>query len=185
MKKVLFLFVFINMASLLGILYMTGFTAETLAKENHYSLDDNNISFSLSTIWKEDINTSHDLSLSKLDSNLHFSVYKKSEIDMSAEELLKDKIKAELEDVESKTLTKKYNVNRTRNRAIYSRLYTVTKDNVETQYLFNVIDFDKSDTYVVSIYTAKGAYMKYSIDDIQRLLIKMEWNGTETELVYN
>jgi hypothetical protein len=185
MKKVLFLFVFINIASLLGILYVTGFTAETLTKENHYSLDDNNISFTLSTIWKEDIDTGHDLSLSKLDSNLHFSVYKKSDVDMTAEELLKDRVKVELEDVDSKILTKKYNVNKTRNRTIYSRLYTVTKNNVETQYLFNVIEFDNSDTYVVAIYTAKGAYMQYSIDDIQRLLIKMEWNGTETELVYN
>lgn len=185
MKKVLFLFSFLSIASLFSLMFITGNAASSLAKEKKYLLDGTNISFVLSQAWEEDLDTTHDLSLNKLNSNLHFSVFKKEEVELSAEELLKEKIKEELSEHDSKSLVKKYNVNKTRNRTIYSRLYTTTKDNVEAQYLFSVIEFDDTDTYVFVVYTAKGAYMQYSIDDIQRLLIKMEWNGPKTVLACN
>lgn len=195
MKKILYLFGFLSMASMCSILIVTGQATRNLSQEYKYTLDNSNISFTLSNIWKEENNTSHDLSLSKLNSNLHLSVYKKSEINMTAEELLNSKIKEELNEHDTKVLVKKYNTNKTKNRIIYSKLYTATKDNVEEQYLFSVVEFDNSDTYVFSVYTAKGAYMQYSIDDIQRLLIKMEWNGPaltpknewkeKTQLAYN
>lgn len=185
MRKMLFLFVFLSIASISGLLFVTGCATDGLAKEKEYLLDGANISFTLSNIWEEEINTTHDLSLTKLDSNLQFSVYKKSEINMTAEELLNKMIKAELMDSDSKSLIKKYNVNETRKRIIYSKLYSATKDNVEQQYLFSVIDFDDSDTLVFAVYKARGSYMTYGIDDIQRLLIKMEWNGPKTELAYN
>ena len=185
MKKVLFLFGFLSLASICSLMLVTGHATNNLSKVQEFTLDDNNISFALSKVWKEKFSQTHDLALSKLDTDLYFSVYKKADIDMSAEELLNAKLKEELADYESKSLVKKYNVNKTRNRTIYSKLYTATKDNIETQYLFNVIEFDDSDTYVFAIYTARGSYMQYSIDDIQRLLIKMEWNGSKTELALN
>ena len=100
---------------------------------------------------------------------------------------MNDLIKEELKESDSKELIKKYNVNRTKNKTIYSKLYKASKDNVENEYLFSIIEFDNSDTYLYAVYTAKGAYMQYSIDDIQRLLLKMEYTGKErkTELAYN
>lgn len=184
MKKALSLICILGIVSFTSICFLTGCTA-SLSKEQKYLLDGTNISFTLSNIWEKELNTEHDLSLTKLNANLQLSVYKRSETGVSADELLSEKIKEELEDSDSKTLVKKYNINRTRNRTIHSKLYSATKDNIETEYLFSVIEFDNSDTYVFVVYTAKGAYMQYSIDDIQRLLIKMEWNGSKTELVYN
>jgi len=184
MRKVLFLFSFTSVLLFFSIFLLTGCTSN-LTKEQEYSLDGQNISFTLSNIWEKKLSTTHDLSLTKLDSNLQFSVYKKAEVEMSPEKLLKEKAEAELSGQDNYSVYKKYNVNKTRNRTIYSRLYKATKDNVESEYLFSVIEFDNSDTYVFVVYNARGAYMRYSIDDIQRLLIKMEWNGQKTELAYN
>ena len=169
----------------MNLFMLTSNAAVNLNKEQTYTLDGNNISFTLSPIWKENFDTEHDLSLSKLESNLQISAYKKSYVECTAEELLKENIKKELKDVDSKTLTKKYDVNKTRNRTIYARLYTTVKNNIETQYYFSVMEFEESDTFVFVVYNARGSHMKYSIDDIQRLLLKMEWKGPKTSLVYN
>lgn len=187
MKKVLiFLFSFLAIISSAGVLVLTG-CANNLTKVNQFMLDGNNISFTLSQVWKEESVADHDLSLTKLDANLKMSVYKKEEVQLSPEKFMDDLIKEELKDKDSKELKKEYNINRTKNKTIYSKLYKATKDNVEDEYLFTVIEFDNSDTYLYAIYTAKGAYMQYSIDDIQRLLLKMEYKGDvrKTELAYN
>lgn len=185
MKKILYFFSSLCLVSVVSLLFITEQATSKLARQNKYLLDGSNISFELNDIWKEQYSDEHDLSLSKLNSNLYFTVYKKSEVGVDAEELLKQKIEEELKNCDSKALTEKYNINKTKNRTIYSRLYTVIENDIEKQYYFNVIEFDESDTYVYAVYSAPGAYMKYNIDDIQRLLIKMEWTGEKTILVYN
>lgn len=187
MKKILiFLVCFLTIISSAGVLFLTG-CANNLTKENKFMLDGNNISFTLSQVWEEEITTDHDLSLKKLNANLKLSVYKKDEIQLEADDFLDDLIKKELSEKDTKELIKEYNVNKTKNKTIYSKLYKASNGNIEDEYLFTVIEFDNSDTYLYAIYTAKGAYMQYSIDDIQRLLLKMEYKGKtrKTELAYN
>lgn len=187
MKKVLiFLFSFLTIICSAGVLFLTG-CANNLTKVNKFMLDGNNISFTLSQVWEEEISTEHDLSLSKLNANLHLSVYKKEEVELSPEKLMNDLIKEELKDKDDKELVKEYNKNKTKNKTIYSKLYKASQDNVEDEYLFTIIEFDNSDTYLYAVYTAKGAYMQYSIDDIQRMLLKVEYTGDirKTELAYN
>ena len=187
MKKLLiFLFSFLALMCSTGVFVFTGY-ANNLTRVNKFMLDGNNISFTLSQVWEEEITTDHDLSLTKLNANLKLSVYKKEEVQLEPEKFMNDLIKEELKESDSKELKKKFNVNRTKNKTIYSKLYKASKDNVENEYLLSIIEFDNSDTYLYAVYTAKGAYMQYSIEDIQRLLLKMEYTGKErkTELAYN
>lgn len=187
MKKVLiFLFSFLAIVCSASVFVLTGF-ANNLTKMNNFVLDGNNISFTLSQVWEKENSTEHDLSLSKLNANLHLSVYKKEKVELSPDELMNDLIKKELSEKDYKELIKEYNVNRTKNKTIYSKLYKASQNNVEAEYLFTIVEFDNSDTYLYAVYTAKGAYMQYSIDDIQRMILKMEYKGAtrKTELAYN
>lgn len=183
MKKVLFLFGFLSVASVMNLFMLTENAASNLTKENEYLLDNENISFELADAWKENYDTDYDLSLTKLQSTLDISIYKTDEIDMTAKELLSSKIKEELSEMDSRVLVKKYNVNTTRNRTIYSSMYSATKDNIQSEYFFSVVEFDNSGTYLFVVYESKGSYMKYTVDDIQRLLLKIEWNGEKAELI--
>ena len=64
MKNVLiFLFSFLTIICSAGVLFLTG-CANNLTKVNKFMLDGNNISFTLSQVWKEETSTEHDLSLS-------------------------------------------------------------------------------------------------------------------------
>ena len=148
MKKVLiFLFSFLAIISSAGVIFLTG-CANNLTKVNKFMLDGNNISFTLSQVWEEEVSTDYDLSLSKLNASLHLSVYKKDETNLLPEELMDDLIKEELNEKDSKELVKEYNVNRTKNKTIYSKLYKASEENMEDEYLFTVIEFDNSDTYL-------------------------------------
>lgn len=180
MKKVLALFIFLSIASFVNLFTLTGVPALSLSKNQQFNLDDNNISFTLGKEWKEDIDTTHDLSLNKLDANLQISVYKKDEIEIGAEDFLNEQIREELKDKYSKSIIEKKAVNKTKNRTIYAMRYMATENNIQKEYFFSIIEFDNSNTYVFVMYTARGAYMKYSIDDIERMILKMKWHGEET-----
>ena len=81
--------------------------------------------------------------------------------------------------MESHRIVKNYKVNETQDRIIHSTLYSGTKNEVETQYFASVVEFKGSHTYVYVLYEAKEMYMKYNIDDIQRIILRMKWNGGE------
>lgn len=166
------------------VLSLTGCT--TLSKQNEYLLDNNNISFSLPKAWEELADTTSDLALTKSSANMDMIIFKKDNIeDNSAEELLDRLIKEKISEMDDNTLLKAYNPNNARDRIIYSKLYTASKDGIERQYFFNVMEFNNSNTYVYVLYEAKETYMKYNIDDIQRLLVRMKWNGEEKDLAMN
>ena len=66
MKKLLiFLFSFLALMCSAGVFVLTGY-ANNLTRVNKFMLDGNNISFTLSQVWEEEITTDHDLSLTKL-----------------------------------------------------------------------------------------------------------------------
>jgi glycerophosphoryl diester phosphodiesterase len=159
---------------------------DTLSKQNDYLLDNDNISFSLPKAWEKSSDTTNDLAFTKSSANMGMIIFKKAEIeDNSAEELLNRMIKEKMTEMSNHSLLKEYNANKTRDRIIYSKLYTANKDGIERQYFFNVMEFIGSDTYVYVLYEAKETYMKYNIDDIQRLLVRMKWNGEGKDLAIN
>jgi hypothetical protein len=178
MKRLVVVFAFIAMFLLSG--------CEALSRETEYFLDNNNISLTLPKAWEKSTNEANDLTLTKSSAKLSMIVLKKSEIEEeSAEKLLNNIIKEKLSEMDDNKLLKAYNPNKTRDRIIYSKLYTAGKDGYEKQYFFNVLEFTGSDTYVYVMYEAKETYMNYNIDDIQRILIRMKWNGEERDLAMN
>lgn len=175
MKKMFIVFAVIALLSLSG--------CTTLSKQTEYLLDDDNISFYLPNAWEQLVDSNSDLALTKSSTNMDMLILKKSEIlETGAEELLDSLIKEKMNGMDDHSLLKTYNVNKAKDRIIYSKLYTASKDGLERQYFFNVMEFLGSDTYIYVVYEAKETYMKYNIDDIQRLLVRMKWNGEERDL---
>lgn len=168
---------------LLLVVCLTG--CNTLSKNTLYIIDDNNIEFDLPKVWKQIDSNENDLLLSRPDANLTIDTYHQSELDgMPASALLDKKIEEKMSTMEEYRLVKEYKVNELIDRKIYSALYSGTSNGVETQYYFNVMELNGTHTYVYALYTEKEIYMKYNIDDIQRMLIRMKWNGEE-DLVLN
>lgn len=180
MKRLVVLFAFVSVFLLSGCDYLN------LSRETNYSLDGKNINFSLPNAWEEASNDVNDLTLTKSSAELSMIVYKKTEIEnISAEKLLDTKIKEKMAEMTDYSSLKKYNANKMKDRIIYSKLYTASKDGLERQYFFSVVEFLDSDTYVYAVYEAKEIYMKYNIDDIQRLLTRMKWSGEGTDIAMN
>lgn len=171
-KSFMFLTVLFFMCSLSG--------CSTLSRQTMYVLDDNNISFTLPKMWEEVDSNENDLSLTKSSAELIINTYHQADLDgISASELLEQKIKENTSDMVSHSILKRYKVNEAPDRIIYSVLYSGTLNDVETQYFASVVEFKGVHTYVYVLYEAKEMYMKYNIDDIQRILVRMKWNGKE------
>ncbi len=152
----------------------------SLSRQTMYVLDDDNISFSLPKRWEQVDTNENDLALTKDSADLSMSAYHQSDLDgMTSKELLKKKIEENTKEMESHRIIKNYKVNETQDRIIHSTLYSGTKNEVETQYFASVVEFKGSHTYVYVLYEAKEMYMKYNIDDIQRIILRMKWNGGE------
>lgn len=180
MKRLVVLFAFVAIFLLSGCDYLT------LSRETNYSLDNDNISFSLPKAWEESTNDIGDLTLVKSSAELNMIVYKKIEVDnISATKLLDNQIKEKMTDMTDYSLVKEYNTNKMKDRIIYSKLYTASRDGIERQYFFNVVEFLDSDTYVYAVYEAKEIYMNYNIGGIQRLLTRMKWSGEGTDIAMN
>lgn len=178
MKKVgnLSLFLFI-------IIGLTG--CNTLSRKTMYTLDGKNISFTMPKIWEQVESNENDLALSKSTANLVLDTYYQSEVDdISATELLDQKVEEKMSEMDEYRLAKQYKTSELSDRKIYSVLYNGTKDGVESQYYFNVMEINNANIYVYALYSEKEIYMKYNIDDIQRMLIHMKWNGRE-DLAFN
>lgn len=157
----------------------------TLSRRTMYMLDDNNIEFTLPKIWEQVESNDNDLALSKPDAKLLLDTYHQSDLDgISASALLNQKVEEKMQEMDEHRLVKEYKVNELKDRKIYSVLYSGIKDGIETQYYFSVMELDGSHTYVYALYSEKERYMKYNIDDIQRMLVRMKWNGSE-DLVLN
>lgn len=178
MKKTLKAFVF-----MFFVMNICGCSA--LSRQTIYAIDDDHISFSLPKTWEQVDSNENDLSLIKSSAELNINTYHKSELDgINASELLEQKIIEEGSQMDSYRIIKRYPVNETPDRIIYSILYSGTKEDVETQYFASVLEFKGVHTYVYTLYEAKEMYMKYNIDDIQRILVRMKWNGNE-DLAFN
>ncbi len=171
MKKLLRLSVFI-----FCVLILCGCNA--LSRQNNYQLDNKNIIFSLPKVWVAVESNDNELALTRSYANMSFNTYHKSEVNnMSAEELLDQKIEEFCSNHENASLVTKYTTTETADRKIYAKLYTVDQENLEMQYYFSVMEFLPSHTYVYIVYEAKEIYMNYNVDDIQRMLMKMKWTG--------
>ncbi len=160
------------------MLALTG--CNTLSNKTMYVLDNDNIEFVLPKVWEQVESNENDLALAKSSANLVMDAYHQSDLDgISASELLNKKIEEKMSEMDEHRLVKEYKVNDLMDRKIYSALYSGTIDGMETQYYFNVMELKGTHTYVYALYIEKEIYMKYNIDDIQRMLIRMKWNGTE------
>lgn len=169
------------------LLFMISLTGcNTLSTKTLYALDNNNIEFSLPKVWEQIDSNENDLALSRPTAKLVIDTYRQSELDgISAEELLDKKVNERMKELKDSKVVKKFKVNEWKDRKIYSVLYSATKDNIESQYYFSVMEFTGTHTYVYALYEEKEMYMKYNIDDIQRMLLLMKWNGKEEDLVLN
>lgn len=170
----------IGKVSILFILAITLTGCNTLSTKTMYMLDNNNIEFSLPRVWEQVESNENDLALSKSSANLVLDTYHQSDLDgMSASDLLEKKIEEKMNTLDEHRLVKEYKVNDLLDRKIYSSLYSGTKDGIETQYYFSVMEINGTHTYIYALYVEQERYMKYNIDDIQRMLIRMKWNGKE------
>lgn len=168
-KLSLFLLIFIS---------LTGCT--TLSRKTMYTLDGANIEFVLPKTWEKVESNENALALSRTTANLVLDTYYKADLDdIEASELLSQKVEEKMNKMDDYRLVKKYKTNELNDRKIYSALYSGTKDGVENQYYFNVMEISSANIYVYALYSEKEIYMKYNIDDIQRMLIRMKWNGKE------
>lgn len=174
-----------RIAKLCAIFVLLFLTAgcDTLMKERSYELDDSNIVFELPKVWEAEDKGEAELVLSRKTANMVIDTIHPSEMDsISANDLLDQKVEAVMSDKISHSLLKEYPVNTLADRKIYARLYTADKENIETQYYFSILDFNGKDTYVYVLYEATETYMTYNIDDINRMLIRMKWNGSNKDL---
>lgn len=166
--------------SILLLLAVSLTGCNTLSRKTLYLLDDDNIEFVLPKVWEQIDSNENDLALSKPTANLVIDTYHQSDLDgTSASELLDKKIDEKMNGMDEHRLVKKYKVNELSDRKIYSALYSGTIDGVETQYYFSVMELTGTHTYVYALYVEKEMYMRYNIDDVQRMLIRMKWNGKE------
>ncbi len=166
---------------LMFLILLTG--CEALVKEKSYELDDSHIIFELPKVWEEEGTSDAELVLSRDTANMTIDTIHPSELDsISVRQLLDQKVSEVMKDKITHSLVKEYPVNHLADRNITSYLYTANKDNIETEYYFSVLDFTGRDTYVYVLYEATETYMKYNIDDINRMLMRMRWNGSTEDL---
>jgi hypothetical protein len=172
--------------AILMVIVLTGFGL--VDRDTEYKLDNANISFSLPKIWEVTEKDKMAVSLSKDNADMRVSVYKKWDLDGSnPTALLDSKIKEELaaSDVEYYEMVKDYGTDVVMDRTIYARLYSVEKEGIQRQYYFSVMEFADSATLVYTLYETSESHMKYHISDINRMLVRMKWNGEEIDLVMN
>ena len=141
-----------------------------------YQLD--RISFSLPKVWQVVDTTQDELSLTRGLATLSMDTYQKSELKgISAEELWEQNIEETMKEMDNFSILEEYPIEARADRKIYAKLYTASKDSKEQQYYFAMVEFLKTDTYVYVVYETRPSYMKYHIDDVRRILLRMKWIG--------
>ena len=170
--------------AVLMVIVLTGFG--TVSRQTEYKLDNANITFSLPKAWEVVSSSNNGILFSKETANMEVSVYKKWELSSSnAADLLDEKIYETLASATDYSLVRDFGGDKVIDRIIYSKLYSVEVNGRETQYYFNVMEFVDSETFVYTLYETKESHMKYHMSDINRMLIRMKWNGEEIDLVMN
>ncbi len=173
----------ISMLLLCLLICLSGCEKYTKVKE--YTLDGKAVQFQLPNAWDTVEVLDSSLELSRSYADLKASIYHPSELDgITPKDLLEEKIKEEMKDKKDARLVEEYPVSSTRDRKIYSVLYSAEKDGKEEQYYMNMMHFLGTDTYVYVVYVATSYYMRYNMDDINRVLLRMEWNGEERDLAF-
>ncbi len=172
-----------KIAFLLGVLFLLS-GCESLSRNKQYYLKSANVEFTLPKVWEEVEDDAYALSLSNESTNLVMNSYSKSDIqDLSAPGVFHQLIEEFLADMDTSSLVREYPVEKTTDRIVYQKLYTANKDLMERQYYFGLVDFLGTDHYVFVVYQAGEMIMNYNIDDIQRVLLRMECKDLREDLV--
>lgn len=170
--------------AILMVIVLSGFGL--VDKQTEYKLDNANITFSLPKAWEVVSTDDNGIYFNKNSANMEVSVYKKWELHSgNPTDLLDEKINEILATANDYTLVQDFGEDKVIDRVIYSKLYSIEVDGRQTQYYFSVMEFVDSETFVYTLYETKESHMKYHMSDINRMLIRMKWNGEEIDLVMN
>ena len=180
-------YLLIAMGTLVGLISLVGSALAVymlttnfggLISHNRFVLDNDNISFTLPRVWEPVSSDNVEITLNNFGSPMTMRVYKRSDLDIvMANDLLELRVREELQQFDSHNLVRDLGVTNVNGRRIYSRLYAVEREGVQTQYFFSVVEFLGSETYVYVQYETREVFMKYHINDIGRLLRRMKWEG--------
>ena len=181
--------------SVISVLLFVAFTICTLymftlvselndkARLSTHALDNNNITFTLPRRWEVVNNGNNHLFVVNPEASMKMQIYKKSELELvHASDLLNKKAAEALAEVDTYRLVRNFGASRMQDRIIHSRLYLVEKNGMQTQYYITVMEFIGSETYVFLLYEAREAVMRYHLNNINRMLRRMEWQGEEIDL---
>jgi len=174
---------FIGFATCAVYMFMLFDELEAKTRLATHSLDNNNIIFTLPSRWEVSSYSDESLSFFNNDAIMEMKVYKKSGLELvHASDLLSLKVEEKLENVDSHRLSEDFGAKHIHDRIIHSKLYTVEKNNMQTQYHFTVMELIGSETYIFVLYEARVSAMRYHLNNINRMLRRIQWNGEEIDL---
>jgi len=181
--SVMSILLFVGFAACAVYMFMLFDELEAKSRLSVHTLDDENITFTLTSRWKLKEGTDKSLSFVNADAIMEMHVYKKSELDLvHASDLLELKISERLQHVDVYSLSENFGANHVNDRIIHSRLYLVEKNEMQTQYYFTVMEFAGSETYIFVLYETRESFMRYHLNNINRMLRRIQWNGEEIDL---